>query len=188
MRSKRQHEFLEAMRTKLKAPSTFMVLPKVVDKLNDNLKLANLNRDQMYALANFARSIPRDNITIRTLPSFEGPSYVTIYPDQSAKLIQEMFYPNSLVALNIDAPDPNAVREMNAPYERGERRHVRGSKHSRRPRETDETSGTPSSQPPEMLPSDPAPSGGDTQPSDPLPPGGGGTSLDGKGGAPDNRG
>jgi len=181
MRSKRQHEFLEAMRTKLKAPSTFMALPGIVDKLNDNLKLANLNRDQMYALANFARSIPRENITIKTLPSFEGPSYVTIYADKSAKLIQEMFFPNDMVALNIDAPDPNAVRSMNAPYERGARRHVRSGRHSHRAPTTDAAT-TPSTEPTDATPADPAPSGGDAPPPDPMPTGGDTGSGDKSGG------
>lgn len=178
MRSERQHEFLEAMRTKLKSPSTFLVLPKLVDKLNDNLKLANLNRDQMYALANFARSIPRDNITIKTLPSFEGPSYVTIHADKSSKLIQEMFFPNDIVALNIDAPDPNAVRAMNAPYERGVRKHGRGNKQSlRTPAPEGETPAAPidaKGTPPvdSNVPDgggrsiEPAPGGGDPIPND----------------------
>lgn len=186
MRSKRQHDFLEAVRTKLKSPSTFMVLPKVVDKLNDNLKLNSLNRDQMFALANFARSIPRENINIKTLPSFEGPSYVTIYPEQSAKLIQEMFFPNSMVALNIDAPDPNAVREMNAPYERGSRRRGRGSRHSRRAATTEETTTTPTTEPTDASPSEPAPTSGDAPPAEPTT--GGDSGSGDKNGGTDNRG
>lgn len=143
MRSKRQHEFLEAMRAKVKSPSTFGSLPRLVDRLHDNLKHGSMTDDQLYALINFARSIPRDNITIKTLPSFEGPSYVTIYPEKSAELIQQMFFPNQQIALNIDAPDPNTVRSMNAPYERGGggRRH-RGRSSKAKTTDEDATTST----------------------------------------------
>lgn len=147
MRSKRQHEFLEALRTKLKSRDTFMAIPDVINAVNDELK-GNVTRDQMLALANFARSLPKENINVKTLPSFEGPSYVTIYPDQSAQLIEQMFFPNQQLTLNIDAPDPNAVREMNAPYERGARSD-RGSRHHRRgrSRHRSEESASPSTGP-----------------------------------------
>lgn len=122
MRSKRQHAFLEALRIKLKQPSTFLTLPKVVDTLNDSLRRGGLTEDQMFALVNFARTLPRENITIETLPSYEGPSYVTIDAEKSAEVIQRLFFPNQYITLHIDAPDPNVVRALNSPYERGRRR------------------------------------------------------------------
>lgn len=131
MRSKRQHAFLEAMRSKIKSPSSFMSLPHVIDNLADNLKRTNLTEDQLITIVNFARTLPKENINIETLPSFEGPSYVTVNAEKSAATIERMFFPNQTVALNIDAPDPNFVRSMNAPYERGGagRRHgKKGSK------------------------------------------------------------
>ena len=45
----------------------------------------------------------------RTLPSFEGPSYVTVDSEKTAQVIQRMFYPNTTIALNIDAPDAGSV-------------------------------------------------------------------------------
>jgi polyisoprenyl-teichoic acid--peptidoglycan teichoic acid transferase len=119
MRSKRQHAFLEAVRAKIKQPGTFRRLPKAVDQLNDTLKRVNLTEDQMFALANFARTLPKERIVIETLPSFEGPSYVTIDTEKSAEVIQRLFFPYQQVALNIDAPDPNSVRSMNSRYDRG---------------------------------------------------------------------
>jgi LCP family protein required for cell wall assembly len=139
MRSKRQHEFLEALRSKIKSPATVVKLPHVIETVNDELKKHNLSVDQLLTLANFARKLPRENIRIATLPSFEGPSYVTVYEQKAAELIQELFYPNMQVALNIDTPDPNYVRELNAPYERGSgrserrRRTRRGSSRTERP-------------------------------------------------------
>lgn len=122
MRSKRQHQFLEALRTKLKNPATFSVLPRVVDTLADSLKHGFMTRDQMFTLANFARLLKKEDIIIETLPSFEGPSYVTIDPEKSAEVIQRLFFPNQYLARTIDAPDPNTVRAMNSRYERGGRR------------------------------------------------------------------
>ena len=121
-RSRRQHAFLEAMRTKIKQPGTFLRLPKAADTLVDSLKTFNLTRDQMYALANFARSLPKEAIVIETLPSFEGPSYVSVDADRTAEVIRRLFYPNQMVALGIDAPDPDTVRSMNRRYARGGRR------------------------------------------------------------------
>jgi LCP family protein required for cell wall assembly len=118
MRSKRQHEFLEAMRAKVKQPQTLYNLPNVVNKVHENLKRGNLTEDQLYALINFARKLPKENIEIQTLPSYEGPSYVTVDAEKSATLIQRLFFPNQVYAFNIDAPDPTAVRSMNSRYDR----------------------------------------------------------------------
>lgn len=127
MRSKRQHEFLEALRTKIKQEALFGKLPNMLATAKDNLKLNNLTDDQLFALCNFARGLPRENIHVETLPSFEGPSYVSIDAEKSAQVIQRMFFPNQVVALNIDAPDPNSVHSLNSRYDRSGR-HRRGSR------------------------------------------------------------
>jgi len=125
MRSKRQHQFLEALRTKLKDPATFSVLPRVADALTDSLKYGFMTRDQMFTLANFARSLKKEDILIETLPSYEGPSYVTIDAEKSAEVIQRLFFPNQYLARTIDVPDPDVVRAMNSRYERGDHRRSR---------------------------------------------------------------
>jgi len=125
MRSRRQHAFLEALRTKLKQPATFLRLPQVINQLNDALKRGGITNDQMFALANFARQLPRENIAIETLPSYEGPSYVTVDTEKSAEVIQRLFYPDQQVALQIEAPDPNSVRALNMRYDRRSRRAPR---------------------------------------------------------------
>jgi LCP family protein required for cell wall assembly len=150
MRSRRQHEFLEVMRNKIMQRSTFLKLPEVLDRLNDSFLRGRLTEDQLFALANFARSLPKEKIDVETLPSFEGPSYVTVDAEKSAQVIQRMFYPNQYVALSIDAPDPGSVRSMNAPYERGHRRH------SRHPREKTPAFGAK----PPAAATEPAPTGG----------------------------
>lgn len=104
MRAKRQHNFLEALRTKLKQPGTFLALPKVLDTVNENIKRGALTEDQMFALANFARNLPKERIVIETLPSREGPSFVTIDREKGAEVIQRLFFPNQMVTVSIDAP------------------------------------------------------------------------------------
>jgi LCP family protein required for cell wall assembly len=120
MRSQRQHEFMEAVRDKIKSPSSFLKLPGVLDKLHDQLALGNLNMNQLLSIMNFARTLPRQNVVMETLPSFEGPSFVTIDTAKSAKLIQSIFFPDQQYAsVNIDAPDPYRIRELNARYDHG---------------------------------------------------------------------
>lgn len=125
MRSKRQHKFLEAVRVKLRNPTTFMALPRAIDTLVDSIKLGNMTKDQMFALANYARSLPKENIVVKTLPSIEGPSYVTIETAEAAQVISEMFYPGEFRTVTIDAPDPATVRALNARYDRRGGRRVR---------------------------------------------------------------
>lgn len=179
-RSERQHQFLEAVRVKLKQPSTFLALPRVVDALNDSFKTGAMTRDQMYALANFARSLPKENIAVETLPSFEGPSFVTVDTDKAAEAIQRLFYPNQVMASTIDAPDPYSVRALNNRYERGggRRRHRRRSESSEARRERTEPATelsveespkeeappaeAPGPMPAGPAPADPAPAGGVT--------------------------
>ena len=110
MRSMRQHNFIEAMRSKIKQPSTFLTLPSAVDRLADNLKHYNMSQDQMFTLVNFARGLPKESISIETLPSFEGRSFVTLDAVKSAKVIERVFFPNTQTALNINTPDPEGMR------------------------------------------------------------------------------
>ncbi len=127
MRSKRQHEFLEAMRAKVKQPSTLYNIPSIVNKIHDNLKRGMMTDDQLYTLVNFARKLPKENIEIQTLPSFEGPSYVTVDALKSEALIQRLFFPNQAYAYNIDAPDINSVRSQNSRYDKNAK-HKNGKK------------------------------------------------------------
>lgn len=104
MRSKRQHEFLEAVRNKVKSPRTFMALPGLIDTMADNLTCVNITHDQMYTLMNFAKDLKKESIHVETLPSTEGRRFVTIDPRKSKEVIERMFFPNQIVALNISAP------------------------------------------------------------------------------------
>jgi polyisoprenyl-teichoic acid--peptidoglycan teichoic acid transferase len=104
-RSQRQHQFLDSVRSKIKTPQTFLALPRAIDQLSENVNIYNLSRDQMYTLMNFARTLNREDIHVETLPSIEGRSYVTIDTDKSKEVIQRLFFPNQVVALNIEAPN-----------------------------------------------------------------------------------
>lgn len=139
MRSKRQHEFIEAMRTKVKQPATFFKLPAVLDKLTSSFRRENMTEDQMFALANYARSLPRENITLETLPSTEGPSYVSVDLEKAPEVIRRIFHPEQMVAMNIDAPDMSTVRSMNSPYARGGRHRSRHHRSGSRVRTSSST-------------------------------------------------
>jgi len=114
MRSKRQHAFLEAVRTKLKHPATFLRLPAAVDRLADSLKRSpGLTLDQLFTLANFARSLPKENVHLETLPSIEGRSYVAVKREEAEETIRRIFFPDGATAITIDVPDIETVGRLN---------------------------------------------------------------------------
>ncbi len=128
MRSKRQHAFLEAVRTKLKSPATFLRLPGAVDRLADSLKRSpNLTLEQMFALANFARGLPKDRIEVVTLPSEEGRSYVSVNRTDAEALINRLFFPGSASGVRLDVPDPSTVAALNGEYRRHRTRRSSGN-------------------------------------------------------------
>jgi LCP family protein required for cell wall assembly len=130
MRSKRQHAFLEAMRRSIMSPSNFLKLPQVLDRLNENIRRGALTEDQLFALANYARTLPKERIRVQTIPYDEGPSYAAIDADKTADLIREMFYPGQYVRVTVDVPGFDVVRSLNSRYER--RRSRRASVEDRR--------------------------------------------------------
>lgn len=118
MRMQRQHEFLEALRTKIQQPSIFLKLPTALDEFAYSLQ-TDMSQGQMLALLNFVRGLPQQNIVVQTTPSFEGPSYVSLDLNRDAQVIQQLFYPGQPVQVQINAPSPQEVASLNAPYEPG---------------------------------------------------------------------
>ncbi|HLV81287.1 MAG TPA: LCP family protein [Chthonomonadaceae bacterium] len=118
MRAERQHEFLEALRSRVVEPSAFLKLPTALNALADNIQ-TNLKTEQMLTLANFARKLPRQNIQLATLPCLEGPSYVYIRVPQSTDVIRKMFfYDDALAAdgINVSVPDGYAAGDRGLRY------------------------------------------------------------------------
>lgn len=136
MRSKRQHAFLEAMRRSIMSPSNFLKLPQVLDRLNENIRRGALTEDQLFALANYARTLPKEQIRIQTIPYDEGPSYAAIDARKTEDLIREMFYPGQYVTVTVDVPGFDVVRALNSRYER--RRSRRASAEDRRQERSEE--------------------------------------------------
>ncbi len=91
MRAERQHEFIEALKQRVKSPSAFASLPQAITAITESID-SNLNVDQELALMNFARKVPPENMLSATMPSFEGPSYVYCNVSKSQELIQRMFF------------------------------------------------------------------------------------------------
>jgi hypothetical protein len=70
----------------------------------------------MFTLANFARSLPKENVQIETLPSIEGRSYVTVKREEAQETIRRIFFPESPTEVVIDVPDPDVVASLNGEY------------------------------------------------------------------------
>ncbi|HZT40809.1 MAG TPA: LCP family protein [Chthonomonadaceae bacterium] len=118
MRAERQHEFLEALRSRVVDPSNFLKMPAALNALSDNLQ-SNLKTEQMLTLANFARKLPRQNIQLATLPCLEGPSYVYIKVPQSTDVIRKMFFyadPLTADGINVNVPGGYAASDRGLRY------------------------------------------------------------------------
>ena len=109
-RAQRQHEFLEALRSRVTSPATFLRLPGLVNAVTDNLH-SNLSMDQLLTLTNLARKAPKDAVTLETLPVIEGKTFVYIDRRKSVGVIRKMFFKDKLVAsdLEIKTPDMEIV-------------------------------------------------------------------------------
>ena len=144
MRSRRQHNFLEAVRNKLKNPMTWPKVPAALDELADSLKRSpNLSMEQLVTLANFARGLEAAQIEVTTLPSVEGRSYVSIKRTEAQEVIRRMFFYDQLRDVYIDAPDPELVARLNGEYRRSRsRRHSSTSEEAARTQESSETTMT----------------------------------------------
>lgn len=122
MRSERQHNFIEAIRSRLKDPRNVGRLPDVVQKLSDSIK-SDLTQPQLLALSNWAKQLPREKINVATLPVIEGPSYVYVRVEASAEMIRRMFYDNDpMASVSINVPARSQVL-ANADGRRSRRRH-----------------------------------------------------------------
>lgn len=147
MRSKRQHRFLEAVRTKLKHPLTWPKVPGAVDQLADSLKRSpNLTVHQMLTLANFARGLEATRIEVQTLPSIEGRSYVTVKRTEAQELIRRMFFPDQLTEFSIGTPDDGVVAGLNGEYRR--RSRSRTPAREQTVTATEDATETPAEEPP----------------------------------------
>jgi LCP family protein required for cell wall assembly len=121
MRAERQHEFLEALREKVSKPDMLVKGADVLDSISENLN-SSLSTVQLITLANWSRSLDKKNITLATMPSIEGPSYVTVNRKPTRTMVAQIFFDGNEDAVNITAPDREAVYAMN---HRGSRRRSR---------------------------------------------------------------
>jgi polyisoprenyl-teichoic acid--peptidoglycan teichoic acid transferase len=141
-RAERQHEFIEALRARVKDPSTFKNLPDVINAITDDIK-ADLNNQQMLSLVHYATTLPKENIHLATLEGEEGRSYVYTYPDKATETIGKMFFEGNTAAVKLNVAPRERVLAMNG---HGRLRNSRRSRH-RRARTTDSSAvhGTSSS-------------------------------------------
>ena len=110
-RSERQHEFLEAIRSKVN-PTIIGRLPGIFNAITSDLH-SNLTQNQMIALANFARKLKPEQIQLITLPNYEGRSYVRILQDKAIPVIADVFYEGDQSRVVLDLPNAEQVASLN---------------------------------------------------------------------------
>lgn len=120
-RAERQHEFLEALRSRVTNLANFRKLPDVLNAITDNMK-HDMTDAQMLALANFARQRQKGEIMLATMPSDEGPSYVYTRREEARKVIADTFYNGDESQVNLDVLNR---RTLMARSDSARRRHRR---------------------------------------------------------------
>lgn len=123
-RAERQQQFIEALRGKIKSPTTLASLPNVLNALMDNLS-TDMTTDQMMTLGNYARGLKREDIELSTVPVVESTSYVYVKVLETEELIRRLFYPDGLTSVSVNVPPRSAMVVKN---DRGERRRKNGRK------------------------------------------------------------
>lgn len=86
----RQQELLFAIKQKLVSPKTFYLLPDAIDTVKSGVN-SSLSDNQLLAIANFMRSIPKGSVHMETLPSTLGRVYVTANQPETDELVRKMF-------------------------------------------------------------------------------------------------
>jgi len=108
MRAERQHEFLEALRDQIKSPKMILRGKEVLDAITENLN-SRLSTEQIITLATWSKGLDKKNITLVTMPSIEGPSYVTVNRKPTRTMVAQLFFGGNEDAVNITAPDKQAI-------------------------------------------------------------------------------
>ncbi len=133
-RAERQHEFIEALRTKVTSFSNFNRLPDVVNAITDDMK-SDLDEKEMLTLVHYATTLPKENIHLATLDGYEGRSYVYLYPDKAVEMIGKLFYDGNVDAVKLNISTRGASLAM-----RNKGRSTKPRKH-RRTHTSDASSG-----------------------------------------------
>ena len=108
MRAERQHEFLEALRNQIRTPAMLIKGADVLDTITDNLH-SSLSTQQLIALANWTKGLDKKSIALVTMPSIEGPSYITVNRKLTRKMVAQIFFAGNEDAVTINAPDKETL-------------------------------------------------------------------------------
>jgi len=123
MRAERQHEFLEALRNQIRTPAMLIKGADVLDAITDNLH-SNLSTEQIITLANWTKGLDKKNVTLVTMPSIEGPSYITVNRKPTRKMVAQIFFAGNEDAVTINAPDKETLSASSR------RSHRKGHSHT----------------------------------------------------------
>jgi polyisoprenyl-teichoic acid--peptidoglycan teichoic acid transferase len=103
IRTKRQQALLAALKIKLDQPLTFVVLPTLINIMNDS-SATDLTDSQKIAIAMFLHGVPHDSIEMQTLPSIEGGYYVYTDWPKAAPVIKDWFGVNPPPGISLVSP------------------------------------------------------------------------------------
>lgn len=108
MRISRQQELLQGVKAALKDPTTWPRIPGMMETARKDMG-GTLTWNQLIAVANFARSVPKDHLAMHVLPSRPGRVYV--YPDRDAAraLVSHLFPTDKDARLFSSAPHRPAM-------------------------------------------------------------------------------
>ena len=116
-RVQRQQKFINAVVGKFLNPTTLMKLPQLVEAAQKNI-ITDMSNKELLKIANFSRSIKREDIKMVMLPgrfgSIGGASY-WLTDDETTKELMGNMFPNSIYAAANQSPDPNISQDPNNP-------------------------------------------------------------------------
>ena len=132
-RVQRQQKFINGVVSKALSPATIVKLPKLVQSAQENV-ITDMSNKELLKIANFARTIKKEDIKMVMLPgtfgNIGGASYWIINEESSKEVIGNLF-PDSVYA----QPDPNASQDPSGIEQINKRRYritvLNGSKEPR---------------------------------------------------------
>lgn len=110
VRTQRQQTLIAALKEKLHNPSSLAKLPAVLNAINSHMD-SDLTTEQKVVIANFARSLTRDNLKMETVPSLDGSgTFVLTDWKKAAPMIESIFGVTPPLSDSSDSPSVSRRR------------------------------------------------------------------------------
>jgi anionic cell wall polymer biosynthesis LytR-Cps2A-Psr (LCP) family protein len=173
-RIERQQMLAKALAQKMKNPSTWKHMPRLLQTLRECVE-TDLSEDQLASLALFSKGIDTNSFKTEVLPAEWFSPYMIIQPNNAEELLTRVFgftFDKTSWEIHLIAQAPPSYHHDD--HDRPVRHPKKKSKRSRRSRKTVSSEAASEAAPPESdasagsaesAPADPTPSGGGDQPS-----------------------